>query len=164
MKDKFSQKIYQELTMSNTDTLTFAEFNIGISLHENLALLIHQIDYYVDRARMQEIAAATDELRFGISTSGTIPAIVPNDHNIVDMVRINLIVAASPEVLKFPLIKRYNAFPSGGIIVPARPLYLACMTEGFGNAVHIECVIHFLYKKLSGQEFLELVQATRIIA
>lgn len=166
MDDKYVQKAYAAVTLSAANTLTFSEINTGLAMFEKVAWIIHRIQWFLASATIQELVANDDYIQCALVGSDKMTSFGLDDQAVYDLFAIDAMVSGTPAsglLIVQPFVRDFSNLPGKGIIVPPRPLYVACTSAGFTVAASINVRIEFTYVKLKADEYWELVEATRII-
>lgn len=165
-KDKFANMAFGSTTESGTTTLTFSEINTAISMHEKVAWIIHRIQWNLAYSDINKIVAETDGIVAALTVSNKMTALNLNDPAVIDV--FNLLAwkfgtPASAQLYETPFIRRFTDLPGGGLIVPPRPIYVAAQGVSVASAITAECRIFFTTRKLSTEDYWELVEARRMV-
>lgn len=166
MTDKYVNKAYGEVTESAAGTLSFGEIQTGMAMFEKVAWIIHRIHWFPSAASLLQLTAVSDYLTMALVGSDKMSSLSLRDQAVYDIFVIRPLVygtAASAEQMVIPVIRDMSNLPGQGLIVPPRPLYIACISGGFANPAIVSARIEFTYKELKADEYWELVEATRII-
>lgn len=161
--DQFVQYASAQVTETAANTLTFQQLQTGGMLFERRAMVFHRIEYAVNVGALD---AEADKITFGWITNNQVTAPTLDDPNVIDLNlarRADAGAAASAQFYMDPYIKDFSALPGGGLIVPSHPLYLFAVGDSLASAVTITSRVFFTLKTLSAQDFIELVEALRVI-
>lgn len=165
-QDQFPQLAYLTVTESAANTITFAQLQTGGMLFERRALIIHRVEYYFGTTQLALLTAEADYINTGLSTNSSISGVSINDPNIIDLVLIQREddgTAATSHRYQAPHVRDFTSLPGGGLLVPAHPLYLFVQGQSLASAANMDCRIYFTTRELSANDFIELVEAMRII-
>jgi hypothetical protein len=165
--DVFSQYLAITVTESAADTLTFQKVETGGFLFERRAMVIHRIAYAPSVTTLGLLDAAADRLEMGLSLSNSLTTIPWTDPNILDLLQIGVVdfgTAASGAISRTPWVTDLSMLPGGGIIVPAYPLYGFVRGTSLGTAAVVVLRAYYTVKELEPTEFVELVEALRVIS
>ena len=171
-KDIFANRFAVQVIAINDGEPAFTEVPTYTSAFSKEAFILHRIEYHFKYSDLDLVVAADDEINAGITTSNKVTAIDSNsmdekDPCLIDVVRITAALrgaAANMSFIHGPIISDFTSLPGGGIIVPSRPLF-GC-AEGKNIVANVTCRIrgYFTRIELKADEFLELVDAYRMIA
>lgn len=164
--DIIAQNATITVTESAANTLTFQQLQTGAALFERRALLMHRIEYIPSMATVNLLLDASDIIICGLSTSNSITDLEPSNPNIFDQLQIGMIdigAVANMQLLFHPIVHDFSTLPGGGMLLPGYPVY------GFvkGTSLASACIVRFRFqftaKVLKPEEYIELVEASRII-
>jgi len=162
--DKYVQYATITTTESAASTLTYQQLQTGGMLFERRAMIFHRVEY--SSAAISSLEAEADILEIAITTGNQMVQLALADPNVVHYTtwrRVDFGTAASGSFYESPRVHDFSTLPGGGIIVPAHPIYLAVRGISLGAAQSVTARIYFTIVELSAQEFIELVEAMRII-
>lgn len=163
--DKYANQAYVSL-IPTLNTLSFAELATFVSVFEKKAFLISRVEYNFTVNAMLEFDAETDYVNYGLSTSNTFTVVDLSIAQIFDFNRLQLSLHAagvSSEMIRMPFIKDLSTLPSGGILVPSRPIFIWMKSAGWVTAESVSARIYFTVVDLKADEYWELVEATRLV-
>jgi hypothetical protein len=164
--DKVAQHAAITVTESAANTLTFQQLQTGAALFERRALMIHRIEYIPSMATVNLLLDSSDLIIMGLSTSSSITDLEPSNPNIFDQLQIGMIdigTVANMQLLFHPIVHDFAMLPGGGLLLPGYPVY------GFvkGTSIASACIVRFRFQftaiQLKPEEYIELVEASRII-
>lgn len=161
--DVYVQHAAISVTETAANTLTFQQLTTGGMLFSRQAMVISAIEYDVD---LSVIVADDDIITVALVTSNQLSDLLLSDPNVIDMVRFRGDLqgtAGNMNQYQMPYRRDYSNFPGGGVITPAHPIFLAASGTSLGSATLTRCRISFQIVELSAAEFVELVEAMRII-
>lgn len=163
-RDQFPQ--YASLTVSESaaNTLTFAQLQTGGILFDRRAFVIHRIEYNFDAAT--NIAASADSVIMGLAVSNQLAAISQADPNVIDFMqlrRVDFGTAASGQLYTTPWVRDFTDLPGKGIILPSHPLFGYVQGVSSPAAVTLGIKFYYTIMELSAEDFIELVEAMRVI-
>jgi hypothetical protein len=157
--DAYANKAFGELTLSAANTLTFAQIQMGVGLFQGTALIVHRIKWSPHKATCRELVAATDSLYMALTTSNRLASIYDvSEPAIIDRKAV-IGVGADVALIELPFVSDFTSLPSGGKLVPANPLWVAGVTDGFAAAAVLRVEIEFTFVELKSDQYLELLQA-----
>ena len=164
--DKFANQAVIACTETAINTLTFKKLETGISLFEKVAWIIHRVEYFLGPTA-PILANANDAIQWALTTTDQLSSIAISNAAVLDILKLEYIslgAAASGLYVSMPIVKDFAQLPSGGLIVPPNPLYLA--VQGIvANAVGtVTAKIFYTNLQMSVEDYWELVEARRIIS
>ncbi len=158
-KDAYANVAFGTVTQSAANTLTFGQVQMGVGLFEGKAMLIHRIKYRPTSTALREIVTNADRIIVGLTTSNRLSAIFDvADPAIIDQKDI-VGIGVGVEPYQLPLVTDFTMLPGGGKLVPANPLWVACMSQGFAAAAILRVDLEFTFVELSPQDYLEVIQS-----
>ena len=163
--DKFANKISVELDQSAANALAYAGLDMGVSIYDKLAILLHEVCWDV-HALFSELNLAAD------SAYGAITPVRPGDsEELMPAGNVSFGqfflqgytngAAATGRMFDGLAKVSYTDYPGGGLLLPARPLYAGFTTSGFGAAKTIHCIINYTLFPMKDADYIELVQIYR---
>lgn len=164
MPDKYVNRAFIQTTESAAGTLTFTRLTTGVSLFGKQAFVISRIDWYF--TQYDQLVASADYLQAAITTSNKMTGLGLDDPAVVCMKEWHGQLwgtAANCGIFSSPDVEDLSSLPGGGFIVPADPIFLAVQTQSFGSAGVCSARIYFTVVDLKSDEYLELVEAVRLI-
>jgi len=164
--DVFPQYFGLTTVESAANTLTFQQLQTGGQLFEKRALIIHRLDYVLSLATWNLLLATGDLVEFGISLSNLLTTIPITDPNVVDLYQVKRNsdgTAASGWDSHSPLVRDFSMLPGGGLIVPAFPIYGFIRGTSLASPGTMAVRGYFTIKELNPQDYVELIQALRVI-
>lgn len=166
-KDLFSNIAYASVTESAANTLTFAEINTGVSVHQKIAWIISRISWHIPDSELDSMAAQSDAMDMGLTLSDKVDSLSDlSDPALLSRNGLYLYQMGTPAtglLMQQPIERDYSSLPGGGLIITPKPLYAALKCTGFAAAATVSCRIYYTIKELAADEFWELVQASRIV-
>lgn len=166
-KDQFVQFASVDIVESAANTLAFSQLQTGQQLFERRALVIHRADIYLSRQAINLLLDASDRIDVGLSTSNSITDIELNNPNVVFKKRYNLMDFGTPAntlLVEFPDVMDFSTLPMGGLIVPAFPIFGFAQGTSLASAISASRMrLYFTVRELAPTDYIELVEAMRII-
>jgi hypothetical protein len=154
----YANRALASVTMSAANTLTFEQIRFAVGTFQGVAMVLHRIEWHPSWASLKELVAATDWIRMAIVTNDNLSALNPDDQDVIATYSIYGIgVAVEPH--KRPYVSDFSTLPSGGLIMPANPVYLGANTAGAASASVVRVVMYYTFKTLSDKDYLELLQS-----
>ncbi len=164
--DQFAQYLAITIVESAANTLTFAQVQTGGFLFERRAMIIHRIAYLQSVATAALLLDGADRLEFGLSVNNTLTTIAWTDPNVIDLIQQNVFdigTPASSQLHNHPIVSDFSAMPGGGLIIPAFPIFGFIRGTSIAAAATVVMRAYYTIKELEASEFIELVEASRII-
>ena len=166
-KDKYVNLAAVDLTMSAANALTFQQLMTGISIFERMAWEIYCVEYHVFAAVAEEMTATLDAITVGLSRSDTAATIIYTDPALIDYYAISHIFTGFtpatshffPGVITRSFVEMYG----GPLIVLPNPLYAYMTTAGLASAGQMRCRIFFKSIQMTPSDYVELIEASRIV-
>jgi len=161
--DAFANIAHLSVTESAANTLTFNQLQTGTAIFEKMAMIIHRIEYSPSFATINLLQSNIDDINIAWTTSDQITAIGKQSAQVIDAINLNVLTVPVGNMYTRPLVSDFSTLPSGGLIVPATSLFLAIQGTSVASPGFSRSTIYFTYKSLKGEEFWELVEATRAL-
>jgi hypothetical protein len=164
--DLFSQRAYISVTESVAGTLSFQQLTTGAALFERRAMVIHRMRYFWRFPTWNLLLDTSDYLFAGLSTNGTLTSVLPVDPNVIDFHRWQVFengAPASSEIIETPTVLDFTTLPGGGKIIPAFPVYGFVQGVSLASVVTCDIEFDFTARVLKAEEYIELVEASRVI-
>lgn len=162
--DVFSNRAFFDCTETAANTLTFSQVNTGVQAFSKIAWVINKIEWYWgDRG---SLVAQADHLLACISGSNKFTTISLGDPSVYAFVEWSMMswgTAATGETIVLPTVSDYSSLPGGGLLIPGYPLFLAVEGVSLASAQHVTARVHFTMQELKADEYIELVEALRMI-
>ena len=156
--DKYANVLYDSVTQSATDTLTFEAIEIGLSLFDKVGILIHRLEWFGHQAKL---AADNDTIEFGLSTSNGWSAADSSEPSIITFHKESVVdygTAATCKLQRQPLLDDFTTLPGGGILTTPKPLYLFCDSDALAAAATVKIRLFFTIVTLKAEEYFELLE------
>lgn len=160
--DVYPNRALAGITMSGTDALTFEQIRFGVGIFQGVALLVHQIDYFLSLASHTQLTTSADYCSLALTARDDLTSLTPTVLNVIDVIDYNVVLfgtAAEARMIHKPRTREFNHMPGGGILIPANPLFLAMSSTGFASAGVARVVIYYTFKTLTDKDYLELLQS-----
>ncbi len=157
-KDIYSNILYNEVNESAANTITFEEIKMGLNLFDKVALLISRIEWY---QWWRFLAATTDEISFGLSSSDGWSVPTPKENSIIGyhtMTVTDYGTAGNNRIWHEPMVDDYSTLPGKGILITPTPLFSWVRGQNLGSAGTIRLRVYFTVVKLKPEEYLELLE------
>jgi hypothetical protein len=164
--DAFSNVAILTVPESAANTLTFVLMNTQISFNQKVAWVLSRIEYFIDSIAAANFNGDSDAVTFGLSVSNSWTSPVLSEATILDYNRLQRLdygTAASEERMVLPILKDFSSLPSGGLIVPAAPLYGFVKGSGLVSATSLTARMFYTVMELVGDDFWQLVEARRVL-
>lgn len=159
--DVYGNRAFKQVTMSAANTLTFEQIQFGVGLFQGVAMVLNRIEWSFGTATWRELVANTDSLAVALTNRDDLSSLDPTNQSVLVYKSIvPLIVGAvvSLEENEQPVISDFSTLPGMGLIIPANPIYIGMITEGFAAAGIVRAVMYFTFKQLTDAEYIELMQ------
>ena len=157
--DKYANVLYDAVTESAANTLTFEEVNVGLNIFDKVGLLVSRIEYTNWGSLLD---ADGDTIQFGISASNSWASAVPSETSIIDYNKMFIEGYGTPAnalLMQDTLLKDFSTLPSGGILITPKPLYLWVAGSALASASTVRMRMFFTVVKLSSEEYFELLES-----
>lgn len=158
MADKYANVLFQEVTESAANTLTFESIDLGLSLFDKVGLLISRIEWYNWEVRL---LAAADVVNFGLSSSNQFTTVTAQENSIVTYHYFKVLdygTAGNNWIFTSPLVDDFSTLPGGGLLVTPRPLYIFAQGANLGGAITATMRMFFTVVTLKPEEYFELLE------
>lgn len=148
---------------ASAGTLAFSsKLDLGYSLGDNVGLILHRIEYYIDQTARALLLDDSDAGQGGLVTGNTLTTILPNNPGVVDtwmLQRKKYGAAATGWDENTPqLIRDYTNLPGGGLLIPPNPLYMAAKGISLAAAFYFYYRIYYTTVSLNDAGFREMWQ------
>jgi len=164
--DQYAQDAAITVVESAATTLTFQQLLAAGNVFERRAMVIHRIEYVPTVTSLNLILDENDYIQFGLCTNNQIATISYLDPNVVDFYKYGMKkfgVAASGFPVETPFVRDFTALPGGGKIIPSYPIYGYAQGVSIAGAITVLIRFQFTIKTLKPEEYIELVEAARVI-
>ena len=160
--DAYPNRALAGITMSAANTLSFEQIRFGVGIFQGIALLVHQIDYFLSHDSYTQLTTSADYCHLALTARDDLTSITPTVLNVIDVIEYDSVLhgtAAEVERIHKPRTRNFNSMPGGGLIIPANPLFFAMSSAGFATAGVARVVIYYTFKTLADKDYLELLQS-----
>ncbi len=157
--DKFANTLYDTVTESSANALTFKEITIGLTIFDKVALLIARFEYTAEES---QLTAVGDIIEFGLSASNSWSDPDPSEGSIIDYNSFNVKdygTAGVNRIVVDPYVKDLSTLPGGGLLVSPKPLYLFVKGASLPNPGTVKLRLFFTIVKMKDAEYFELLEA-----
>jgi len=169
-KDQYANRFNVHVAEASVGVPSFVEVPTYASAFSKEAFVIHRLEYWIQNSHFNQLVADADRIMMALTTANhyttlNAAAAFP-DPGIVDLCEVfsHLIgTAANALIQTFPIIKDFTNLPGGGLIVPARPIFVGVMSSGVATGISIDVRGYFTKLELKDNEFLELLDAYRMV-
>lgn len=158
MADKYANVLFQEVTESAANTLTFEAIDLGLSLFDKVGLLVSRIEWYNWEVRL---LAAADVVNFGLSSSNQFATVTAQENSIVTYHYYKVLdygVAGNNKIFTSPLVDDFSTLPGGGLLVTPRPLYIFAQGANLAGTITATMRMFFTVVTLKPEEYFELLE------
>lgn len=159
MMDKYSNLAYGLVTMSAANTLTYSQIQMGVGLFQGIAMVLHRVRWWPTPAALREMATGGDSMHCAITTSNRLTEITDVNEPAVIASYGWVGVGANVEPQIRPVFSEFTSLPGGGKLIPANPLWIAMVSQGFVAAGAMRAHLEFSFVELGSDEYLELLQS-----
>lgn len=146
---------------ANGATISFAELQTGISLGQNLGILIDHIEYYYNTTDVSGLADG-EVLTMAWTLSNTLTSLDPDIRGVIDTVSIFRIDDGAPANSNY-LYKPQIKYFTPPLIVANPRIYLAVVGPA-AAANNSRSRFSYRYIRLSDKEYLEIAEAFLLIS
>jgi hypothetical protein len=163
--DKYTNKMYGQVTESAANTLTYKEINTNISIFDKMAFIVHRIEWYIPNAVLDLCVASADKFEVALTSSQQGTTLGLDNPSVIDKLEIGpqIVTAVGYTMTIQPFIRDFSSLPGGGLIIPPRPLFIAIKGTSVASAGNAQMRAAITMVQLSADEYLELVDFYRII-
>lgn len=157
--DKYPSVLYDSVTESAANTITFEEVNVGLNIFDKVGLLISRIEY---TDWLLQIIADGDSLEWGLTASNQLTALDPSETSVIDYNRVSLNAVGTPAIALErvePYVKDFSTLPGGGLLITPKPLYLVADGANCSNPNVVKMRMFFTIVKLQPSEYFELLES-----
>jgi len=157
--DKYANVLYDSVTESDTNTLTFEAVDVGLNIFDKVGLLVSRIEYHGVWVKLVDDA---DTLEFGLSSSNGWTDPDPAETSIIDYNKLLLreVGTAAAAVWNLdPYIKDLSNLPGGGLLITPKPLYMYAQGASLVSAASVKMRMFFTVIPLKPEEYFELLEA-----
>jgi hypothetical protein len=163
--DEFANIIYQNITESAANTLTFQQIQTGYGTLDKKGWIVSRIEWYVPLASVNLLGTSADLIQIALVTSNLITTLSLADASLIDLLELGLLQATAVGQNPFfkPLIRDFSSLPGGGRLMLPYPLYIGVKGTDLTAAINAAARIFFTERDLGDQEWMELVQQTRLL-
>lgn len=166
VQDEFPNVVYVQVTESAANTLTFQQIQTGYGSLQKTGWIIHRLEYYLTPTDINKMANADDSIQVALVTSNLLSALTLQEASVIDLYQMESLMATAVgfSFAPQPLIRDFSSLPGGGRLVLPYPLYLAVKGTSLATALAPAARIFFTERDLGDQEWMELVQQTRLLS
>lgn len=165
VKDQYTNIVQVGVTQSATDTLTFQEVDMGLTIFQKVGLIINRVEVQLSSTVYALLAANADRGQIGLTQSNQITSIGIQEAAVLMQHEIKVQTVGTPASAFFvedPLVFDYTGLPGGGLLITPKPLYAAVNSDGLGSAMtEIIFRLYFQIVELKAEEYFELLEARR---
>lgn len=164
-QDTYVNQAYLTCVESAANTLTFNQLLTNVSIHEKIGWVISRIDYRVP-VLVSNFAATNDSVAYGLSVSDQLSSVGMEFSGVIDWNTINrqdIGTAGTGVFLQNPWTKTFADLPGGGLLVPPNPLFMFVQGTALSSAITVQARMFYTVKKLTTEDFWELVEMRRMI-
>jgi len=164
--DEFSSIVYVSHQQAVANTLEFTQIQTGYGSLQKTAWIINRIEWYIPGAELAKIVANADEIQLALTTSNLVSSLSLADSALMDLfqIQISAQTAVGFEYYEMPKIRDFSGLPGGGKMVLPYPLFMAVNSASLATAISASARIYFTEREMDQDEWLELVQQTRLLS
>jgi hypothetical protein len=165
VRDGFANKFYGSCTESAANTLTFNEINTGQNMFDKKAWILHRLEWDIDLAIVQALAAAGDGFTMALTSSNLINTLALSSPMVIDrlLYEHQFFTAVAAQAMNTPVIRDFTGMPGGGLLIAPRPLYVAAQGTSLAAAQTAEVRGYFTQIDLNAQEYVDLLDFYRLV-
>ena len=113
------------------------------------------------------MTASGDYMQMALTTSNKMTGLGLDDPAVVALRETHAALfgaAANNVIFSQPDITDYTELPGGGVLVPGYPVFLACDSVALGAVQTVSIRIHYTVIELKTDEYLELIESSRMLS
>lgn len=163
-KDKYVNKAFAQVTESAANTLTFSQLSTGGQLFQKKAWIINRIEWFWTARAV--LAATADYLQAALTSSNKMVGLGLDDPAVIDMMEWHCLLTGTGgnlDMYEQPSIRDFTNLPGGGLIIPGYPIFIAANGASLASAQTVSARIYFTLIDLKADEYIELVEALRMV-
>lgn len=162
---EFAEIVYASVTESAANTLTFQKMETGHGVLDKKAWIIHRLEFYLSATDINRLGAADDVISIALTTSNLISSLDLSSAAVIDVIEFNQLQATAVGFTLFdkPWIRSFTDLPGGGRLVLPNPLYLAVKGTSLAAAVTAKVRIVFTAMDMETDDWLQIVEQTRLL-
>jgi hypothetical protein len=163
--DNYANKFFGQATESAANTLTFAEINTGQNIFDKRAWILHRIEWYFTKENWAALIDGADALQAALVSSNQITSLNANSAMCIDLAEISIRhqTAVGFGNLVSPYIRDFSTLPGGGLIISARPLYVAVQGASLAAAQTVRVRGYFSQIDMTPSDYLDLLDFYRLV-
>jgi len=162
--DEFCAMVYASCLQSGANTLTFTKLETGYGTLDKSAWNIRRIEYYLSATDLDKLLTSADGISMALTTSALVSALSLSSAAVLDLFQLQLYYsAAAMQLIEMPFIRDFTNLPGGGKLCLPNPLYLAVNSTSLATAVTAYMRISFTVQPLEDNQWVELVEQTRLL-
>lgn len=164
MADKYVQRMFGQVIESAANTLTYSQIQTGIQTFSKKAFLVHRVEWWTGDDNL--LGDDDDYIQMALMVSNKPTGISRSDPAVIDMFELHLVANGAPataEILQIPYVHDFSTLPGGGLLIPGYPIFVAVEGVSLASAVTVSMLVFFTIIDLKTEEYLELVEATRML-
>jgi len=168
VKDMFANMAIVKVTESAATTLTWKKLEVGTSLFEKVAIVLHRVEwsFAAGGSGIAAMAGTGDICYAGIANSNTLSSLQADQEGLIvrkRWSRYDFGTAGSGNFIVEPFVDDFSSLPGGGLIMLPTPFYVGVLGASVAAAFEITARILFTFRELKGEDFLELLQARQTL-
>lgn len=162
MADKYANIAVLQVVQTAADTLTFDALGLSLGIGKKEAWLINRIEYIFPKGPLQDLLLAADQIDVAITRSDNMDSLSLKDANIIHTMRLCTIAATADVLIRQPFAFDLTTLPGGGLLVLPNPLFLGVDSASMDAAVQVTARLYYQSIELKGDDYYELVEASRV--
>lgn len=170
VKDNYANRFFVKGFEDVAGTPKFVEVPTYSNAFAHEAFLVHRLEYFFRPADFDLLVAAGDMIACALTTSNNISTITEydsaSDPAVQDLCQVHFNLRGAAASFQFrdqPIVHDFTSLPGGGIMVPARPLFICINGESLASVVTAGVRGWFTRMELKADEYIDLVDAFRLI-
>jgi len=172
IKDQFANRFAGTVTETVAGTIAIEEIPTNVDVFAKQAFVLHRLEYIIPSTVLALMIGANDSISIAIVNSPNVVNITPTSMNptdpaVVDIFNINFSLrgaAANFAYQQMPFVRSFTDMPGGGLIVAARPLYIAIQGDSLAAVAGAYFKGYFTRKELKPEDYMDLVDYYRMIS
>lgn len=165
VKDEFVNITYALVNGASASLIGFTEIVSGMTILEKVAWIIHRVEFYFLASTLELIIAVGDSIEAGLCTDNTITSMDESKPGIVvafEVMPNDMGTPASAWMANQPFIRDFTGLPGKGILCAPKPLYAFIRGVSIATAPSCGMRVYFTYKQMKGEDYLQLLESTRM--
>lgn len=164
-KDKFANVAIVTATESAANTLTFVKLEMGTSLFDRVAMIIHRVEWYFQDA-VGLLVGDGDRINMSITNTNTLTSIGADQEGVLVRQMLRRTNAGTPATVimtEDPTVNDFTTLPGDGVIMLPSPLYVGIQGASLASAATVYARILFTFMEMKNEDYFELMQARQTL-